>query len=154
MEWFWQCVKFSSLTQYNSINLFHIKGHCVAQLSLIMHVVPLKMLSQNPIWGIFLTYVQHFDVIPQINQNFSSRAGSFPEPASTLFVLKWALWANGTPLRDIIPLMQVCALADSVLRFGTKADAWLTRQNSLAYSTEFWLNEYFNKDSYFALTLS
>ena len=75
-------------------------------------------------------------------------------PASTLFVLKQALQADGTPLGDIIPLMQVHALADLVPRFSTKADEQLMKQNSLVYSTEFWLNKYFNKDSYFALTLS
>ena len=131
--------KFSSLTQYNNINLFYIKEHCVAQLRLIMWVVPLKGFSQNPILDIFLTYVQHSDLIPQINQNFSSRTGPFPEPASMLFVLKQALQADGTPLGDIIPLIQVCALANLVPRFSTKADAQLMRQNSSAYSTEFWI---------------
>ena len=145
---------FFSFAQYNNINLFYIKGHGVAQLRLIMRVVPLKGFSQDPISDIFLTYMQRFDVIPQINQKFSSRAGSFPEPASTLFVLKRALRGDGTPLGDIIPLTQVRGLADLVPRFGTKADARLTRQNSLEYSTEFWLNKYFDKDSYFALTLS
>ena len=79
---------FFSLAQYNNINLLYIKGHCVAQLRLIMWVVPLKEFSHNPILDIFLTYVQCFDIIPQINQNFSSRAGSFPESTSMLFVLK------------------------------------------------------------------
>ena len=49
-----------------SVQQYHIKGHCVAQLSLIMQVVPLKGSSQNCISGVFLTYVQHFDIIPQI----------------------------------------------------------------------------------------
>ena len=91
----------------------------------------------------------------KLTQNSPSEyVGPFPEPASSLFVLKWALWADGTYLGDIIPLTQVHTYADLVLRFGTKADAQLTRQNSSAYNMEFWLNKYLSKELYFALTLS
>ena len=108
----------------------------------------------QPISDIFLTYVQRFDIIPQVNPKFSSRAGSFPEPASSLFALRQATRADGAPLGDIIPLTQICAFADLIPRFGSKADVQLTKQTSTAYSTEFWLKKYFDKESYFALTLS
>ena len=119
-----------------------------------MWVVPPKGFVSSPVSDLFLTYVQCFNIIPQINPKFSPRIGPFPEPASSLFVLKQALWADGTYLGDVIPLTQVHMYADLVLRFGTKADAQLTRQNSSAYNAEFWLNKYFSKELYFALTLS
>ena len=132
----------------------HIKGHSVAQLKLIMRVVPSKGFAPKPISDVFLTYVQQFDIVPQVNPMFSLRAGPFPEPASAMFVLRRATCAGGAPLGDIIPLTQVCAFADLIPRFGSKADTRLTKQSSSAYSLEFWLNKYFGKELYFALTLT
>lgn len=68
-----------------------------------------------------------------------------------MFVLKWAVCASGALLGDIIPLTQLHALADVIPRFYAQADSWLTKQTSLAYSMEFWLNKYFNKETFFAL---
>ena len=45
----------------------HIKGHLVAQLKLIMWVVPSKGFAPKPISDVFLTYVQRFDIVPQVN---------------------------------------------------------------------------------------
>ena len=56
-------------------------------------------------------------------------------------------------LGDTIPLTQIHALADLVPRFGAQADPWLTKQTSLAYSNELWLNKYFDKETFFALHL-
>ena len=69
-------------------NLSDVKGHCVAQLWLIMWVVPPKGFVSSPVLHVILTFVQHFDIVPQINPKFSPKIGPFPEPASTLFVLK------------------------------------------------------------------
>ena len=124
------------------------------QLRLILHVVPPKGFTQKPVLNIFLAYVQCFDIVPQVNLMFSSRAGPFPEPASTMFVLRRAARAGGAPLGDIIPLTQVRTFADLIPRFGSKADGRLTKQTSSAYTSEFWLNKYFDKEAYFALTLS
>ena len=132
----------------------HIKGHSVAQLKLIIRVVPSKGFVPKPISDVFLTYVQRFDIVPQVNPKFSPRAGPFPEPASSMFVLRRATRAGGAPLGDIIPLTQVRAFADLIPRFGSKADIRLTKQSSSAYSSEFWLSKYFDKESYFALTLT
>ena len=96
----------------------HIKGHSVAQLKLIMWVVPSKGFAPKPISDVFLTYVQRFDIIPQVNPMFSSRAGPFLEPASAMFVLRRATCAGGAPLGDIIPLTPVHAFADLIPRFG------------------------------------
>ena len=55
---------------------------------------------------------------------------------------------------EVMPsqLVQVCAFGDLMPKFGSKADLQLTNQTSLAYSSAFWLNKYFNKTTYFALT--
>ena len=128
-------------------------GHCAAQLWLIFHMVPPKGLTHN-ISDIFLTYAQHFDVVPQFNPKYSAHAGLFPESAMLMFTLKQAVRAGGAPLGDIIPVLQLHALADLIPRFGAQADPCLTKQTSFAYSAEFWLNKYFNKQMYYALALS
>ena len=92
----------------------------------------------------FVTYVDRFDIIPQA-------AASAPEPASSLYVLKRACHADGSPQGDIVPLSQLRSLVSLVPRFGGKADSCLTKTNCLAFSTEFWLNKYFMKEIYYAL---
>ena len=92
-----------------------------------MHVVPPKGFTQKPISTIFLAYMQCFDIVLQVNLMFSSRAGPFPEPASTMFILRRVARAGGAPLGDIIPLTQVRAFADLIPRFGSKADGQLTK---------------------------
>ena len=152
-EWFEWSVEFfdiASLTQHTKSCA--CTGHCVAQLHLILRVVPPKGLTQ-PLSNLFLVYVQRFDVVPQLNPKLSSRAGPFPEPATSMFVLKQAVRASRTMLGDIIPLTQIRALADLVPRFGAQADPRLTKQASLAYSNELWLNKYFDKETFFALHL-
>ena len=134
-------------------NNYSWPGHCVAQLWLIFHMVPPKGLTQY-ISNIFLTYAQHFDVVPHLNPKYSAHAGSFLESATSMFALKWAVLAGGAPLGDTIPVLQLHALADLIPRFGAQIDPHLTKQTSFAYSTEFWLNKYFNKQMYYALTLS
>ena len=127
-------------------------GHCAAQLQLIFRIVPPKGLTHD-ISDIFLTYAQRFDVVPQLNPKYSAHAGSFPESATSMFALKRAVRAGGAPLGDIIPVSQLRALADLIPRFGAQADPRLTKQTSFAYSAEFWLNKYFNKQMYYALAL-
>ena len=134
-------------------NNYSRPGHCAAQLQLIFHMVPPKGLTHN-ISDIFLTYAQHFDVVPQLNPKYSAHAGSFPESATLMFALKQAVCAGGAPLGDIIPVFQLRVLVDLIPRFGAQADPCLTKQTSFAYSAKFWLNKYFNKQMYYALALS
>ena len=132
---------------------FHALGHCVAQLWVNLQVVPPKGHTQT-ISNIFFAYAPHLDTVPQLNPEISSQAGSFPELTSSMFVLKKAIQAWGAPLRDTIPLSQLHTFADLIPRLSAKANPKLTKQTSIAYSTEFWPNKYFNKETYFALTLS
>lgn len=102
----------------------------------------------------FLGYVQRLDIVSQTNLALSgSRGGrgSYPDPVTSMYVVKHATWANGTPIGGIVPLHEIRALANLVPRFGDKADQRLTTANSLTYSTEFWLNKYFDKEIFYAL---
>ena len=58
-------------------------------------------------------------------------------------------WAGGALLGDIIPLTQIHIFADLVPWFGSNADVQLMKQTSIEYSTKL----YFDKETYYALTL-
>jgi len=125
-------------------------GHIIAQLQVIMRIVPTRetplLLQENP----FIAYVYRFDVVPQSSQ--ATRAtGQYPESATSLYVLCRARRADNSLLGDAIPLHQLRGLVSLIPRFGAKADSRLTPTNSLAYSNEFWLNKYFNKELFYAL---
>ena len=89
----------------------------------------------------FLAYVRRYDIVNQLN----------PELNGGPRLLKKATRANGEQIGDIVPLDQIRALVDLTPRFGSKANAKLTSSSSMAYSTEFWLNKYFDKDLFYAL---
>ena len=98
-------------------------------------------------------YVRRYDIVPQQNPaGHGARRGSFPETATGLYLLKRAKHSNGEYMGDIVPLDQVRVLVDISPRFGHKAPSQLTSANSLQFSSEFWLNKYFNKELFFALT--
>ena len=77
--------------------------------------------------------------------------GPYPEPISGLYLLKCSKWSNKPVMGDIIPLNQIQALADLIPYFGQKANHVLSKENSMKYSTEFWLNKYFTKELFHAL---
>jgi hypothetical protein len=52
----------------------------------------------------------------------------------------------------VVPLIQLQTFVDLTPCFGGKADPWLTKGNSLEYASEFWLNKYFDKETFEALT--
>jgi len=93
----------------------------------------------------FLCYMQCFDIVPQ--------AGAQRDLATQLHVLKRALRSSGQRLGDVIPVSQIRAYANLIPRFGQHADARLTASNSFKHSREFFLNKYFDKNSYFPLLL-
>jgi len=53
---------------------------------------------------------------------------------------------------DIIPVSQLRAPVQLVPCFGTTADKRLLAYNSLEHAAEFWLNEFWNKSTFFALS--
>ena len=68
-----------------------------------------------------------------------------------MYVLKRSQRADGTIVGDVMPLGRLRALLDLVPRFGTEADKRLTKETSLKFSMEFWLNRYFEKELFYAL---
>ena len=68
-----------------------------------------------------------------------------------MYVLKRSKRANGTLMGDMIPLSHIRVGVDLVPRFMHAADSRLTKENSLEYSSEFLLNNYFDKQLYYSL---
>jgi hypothetical protein len=125
----------------------------VVDLRLIFRIVPFD--PQAPSGKRFLTYVQRFDIIPHLNAAVSgsrSLKGPYPDPISGLFALKRSKRSNGVLMGDVVPLDQIRTLVDLTPRFGKEAHRGLTKENSLSYSSEFWLNKYFNKELFLALS--
>ena len=52
---------------------------------------------------------------------------------------------------DVVPLGQLRTLLDIVTCFGADASKQLTKEMSLEFSQEFWLNKYFKKELFNAL---
>ena len=88
----------------------------------------------------FLAYVHQFDVVGQ--------------DATRLDILKKARRTNSQCLGDIVPVSQLRAFVHLIPRFGPTADHRLTQYNSMELSNEFYLNKYFDKNTYFPLSLS
>ena len=127
-------------------------GHIVADLQLIFRIVPSD--SHETYGDCFLTYVRRFDIISQINATISgSRTlkGPYPEPSSGLYLLKRSKRSTGVIMGDVLPLDQIRSLVNLTPRFGKEASHILTKDNSLEYSSEFWLNKYFTKELFLAL---
>ena len=98
---------------------------------------------------VFLAYVERFNIIPQPTHLGSTIRGPCPDPATGMYVTKRSLRSNGTQLGDVVPLSQARIPAPLIPQFGNKADVKLTAQNSLEFSTEFYLNRFFNKELYY-----
>lgn len=112
-------------------------GHIVGQFHLVMH--PLNKTGKKWPWtDRFIAYVQYFDIIAK--------------DITQLPILKHAKQAFCEWLGDAIPLSQVWAFAHLISRFGPTADTRLTAYNSVEHLTEFYLNKYFNKNTYFVLS--
>ena len=69
-----------------------------------------------------------------------------------MHVLHRAKRANGEYFGDVIPLNQLRAPVNLVPRFGKTANKRLSSKNSMALSEEFWLNKYWEKDFFYALS--
>lgn len=73
--------------------------------------------------------------------------GNVPDPVTGMYVLKRAIRSDPLQSRlgDVVPLDRVVLPVQLVPRFGQAADPRLTAETSLEYSTECFLNKYFNK---------
>lgn len=113
----------------------------MGQLRLIMRAVPRA--GCEPYAGTegFLIYAHKFNLVH-----------SSPDSAAGMYLLKRARRSDNSLVGDIVPLDQLRAAIDLTPRFGAKADTRLTTRTILEYSTEFWLNKYFSKELFFALS--
>lgn len=120
-------------------------GHSVGELQLVFRPVPPR--GQRPWWcKDFLVYVRRFDIVPQ--------GGHQLDPTTSMHVLRRAKRANGEYLGGVIPLRQLRSPAHLVPRFGKAANKRLSFTNSHALSEEFWLNKYWDKETFYALSVS
>jgi hypothetical protein len=68
-----------------------------------------------------------------------------------MYLLKHAQRNTGEIMGDVIPLSQLRTLINLVPRFGAEADNQLTKETALEWSSEYWLNKYFDKELFYAL---
>ncbi|KAG1817263.1 uncharacterized protein BJ212DRAFT_1446773 [Suillus subaureus] len=116
-----------------------LSGHAVAQLRLIMH--PMAKRDTPSTWkDQFLTYVQCFNISGDCDL------------ITQLHLLKRAKCSNGTCIGDVVPVSQLRAPVNLVPHFGTVADMRLTAYNSLEHALEFWLNHFWDKNTFFPLS--
>ena len=94
----------------------------------------------------FLAYVHCFNIVPQ--QGTPNQV----HPGTGMHLLQHAVRSDGSRIGDVIPIMQVHSLAHLIPNFGNEAHSRLTRDNSYDVSNEFWLNKYWLKEFYFALS--
>ncbi|KAF8120747.1 hypothetical protein EV363DRAFT_1188133 [Boletus edulis] len=120
-----------------------LMGHSVVLVRLIM--CPARPKGGHTPWASrALVYVERLDVVPQ--------RGSETESTTGLHVLRRAKRASGKNMGEVIPLDQLRSYAHIVPRFGRIADNRLTHSNSIHGSQTFFLNKYFDKDFFYAIS--
>ena len=95
--------------------------------------------------------MERFDIVPQATDLGSSSRGHCPDPVTGMYVMKRSHRSNSTRMGDIVPLTQIRTAALLILRYGSRADPKLTSRNSVEFSTEFFLNHFFDKDLYYTM---
>jgi hypothetical protein len=131
-----------------------VSGHHIAQLHLIFRAVPSRRAPYSPGTDLFLTYAQCFNIVPQLNptgQGQLNGGGPYPEPSTGMFLLKHARRTDGSIIGDVVPLVQLRTLVELIPHFGKAASRQLAKETVLEYSSEFWLNKYFEKELFYAL---
>ena len=68
-----------------------------------------------------------------------------------MYILKRAHCADDLQMGDIIPLFHIRAPVDLIPQYMRAADVQLAKETSLEYSSEFLLNNFFNKQLYYSL---
>ena len=105
-------------------------GHSVVQLQMIFR--PLRC-------NFFAAYVQRFNV-----GNVNSATG--------MHLLKQVVRANGECIGEVILLTFIHSPVHLIPYFGIEAHSRLNKLSSYELSTEFWLNKYWSKELYYALS--
>ena len=127
-----------ALGSSQSCHIFTIfSGHTVVQVRLIFRVLRTDS---------FLAYVQRF------NHTSPPPTCSTTEGAAGLHVLKRVVRNNGSRVGEIIPLRHLRSPVHVIPCFGREANPRLTRHTVYELSNEFWLNKYWNKEIFYALS--
>ncbi|KAI6013414.1 hypothetical protein PISMIDRAFT_105428, partial [Pisolithus microcarpus 441] len=116
-----------------------LRGHAIAQLCLIF-----CLYCSNT----FLAYIQCF------NATFPSSSSYTTDAAAGMHVLKCTIQSDGARVGKVIPLHHICLPAHVIPHFGKEANPCLTHHNCYELSNDFWLNKYWNKEFFYALSLS
>ena len=99
----------------------------------------------------YLVYCQRLDIVPQVSSPGASPQ-KIPDPLTGMYVVRRATRQNGTRIGDIMPMNRLLMPLDLVPRLGAVADPRLSCMNSFEYSSNFSLNIFFDKESYYCLT--
>ena len=103
----------------------------------------------------FMAYVQRFDVILQGNSNNRDLTPDLISGTiSGMFSLRRSLRAVGSRQASIIQLKHVRKPLMLVPRFTKPVDPRLTRENCMEHYSEFWLNDYFDKETFYSFRLA
>ena len=94
----------------------------------------------------FVAYVQCFDIVPQqgIPNNINSGTG--------MHLVQRTTKPNGSRISNVIPVTWIHSPAHLIPNFGKEAHTCLTGESSYELSTEFWLNKFWMKEFYYALS--
>ena len=115
-----------------------LTGHAVVQIRLIF-----CLLRSDT----FFAYVQHFHATTPLPSNTTDNAAG-------MHVLKCVITSDGMRVGKIIPLHYICSPAHVILHFGKEANPHLARHTCYELSRKFWLNKYWSKEFYYALSLN
>ena len=118
-------------------------GHSVVLVRLIICPATPKR-GYTPWASCALVYAQRLDIAPQEHDQTESTTG--------LHVLRRAKRTSGEDLGEVFPLDQLRSYAHIVPHFGPAADNRLTCSNSIYGSPSFFLNKYFDKDFFYAIS--
>lgn len=126
--------------------------HTVAQVRMVFRPIWDNSVPDALMESSYFVYVQRFDIVPR-------RTGTtnIPQPSATrdpytgMYLLKRASRADGTRLGGVLPLQHLCTPIEVTPRFGGQAHHHLKAENALEFSTEFWLNDHFDKEDFYAL---
>ncbi|KIM55000.1 hypothetical protein SCLCIDRAFT_135629, partial [Scleroderma citrinum Foug A] len=130
-----------------------LTGHAVVQIRLISCLLRSST---------FFAYVQRF------NHTFPPLSYNTTDGAAGLHGLKRVIRHNGMRVGEVIPLHCLCSPAHVIPltfhvhctkhvwcvtpRFGKEANQRLTCHTAYELSNEFWLNKYWNKEIFYALS--
>ena len=117
----------------------HLSGHEVVQVRLIFHLLRSDT---------FLAYVQRF------NATSPPPSCDSTDGAAGMHILKCVIRRNGSRVGYIIPLHHIRLPAHLIPCFGREVNPRLTRHTCNELSNKFWLNKYWNKQCFYALSLS